>query len=536
MADRTLGSIVRHNLVSLAILGIMLVFLNKDKTLNLFSAKKIDGIPKKTFIISALLAMSTGIILYNNPGLDLIYAAIILLITLSLASSIYYILSGMPFYAFCLFWIAFPFIYYMQNELRKNALDIAVFDDVHLPLVSLYIIVLFFTSIIANLKGNVLLGNKNLRIIYLLIALAIPPLFFSANPAKSFMFFAVDMLMPICYLVIMVTSIKDEKQIETGIQFLLISFFIFISITLYFYGGKGDKELFLKLYEARTAIIAPVTLACMAAIIFPFSFLFYKKTKNIWYLMLTGLFILLIVMTNFRTAAAGLLIAIIMLYAVSKVSWIKKVFGIVFVVAIVAGLFSLFLRIETKMNIENRIVAKTLSFAEGASIDEMTSGRIEIWASAIRMIEDHPIIGIGAGMWQDNAFLYRSKEYMAYRPGYGHSYYYAMDPHNVFLGMYLKYGLLAFLLFIYLVFYAIRKSYLLHINKTEHSANTMIAGVYISLLVWLFISNFDYSLYDHDLGNILPGILFWTLVGFVFVSMKMSGETSREGGETRDAA
>lgn len=531
MAERTLGSVLRHNLMPLVVMGIILGFCNEGFISNLLSLKGIGSISKKTGIIIILLAMSIGIVIFNNPRLDIIYWSIILLIMLSLGFSIYYILFDKSFYAFCLFWCVYPFIYYMQNEVRKWGINVVIFDDLSMPFVSIYILAVFLTMILSNLKRTNLFFNKNLRFVYLFALLSIPSIFFSANPAKSFMFFVFDMVTPISYVIIMVVAIKDEKQAEKAIQFLLFSLFIFIGLTLYFYGWKGNKKLILNIYEAQTAIIAPVTLSSLAAILLPFSLMFYEAKKSIWYLILTVLFILLIIMSSFRTAVVGLLIVIVMRYMLSKIPWIKKVCGMVFIVAILAGLFFLLCHFETKINIENRILAKSLLIVKGASLNEITSGRLEIWKSAIDMIKDHPFMGIGAGMWKDNAFLYKSKEYYSYYPGYGYSFYYAADPHNLFLDIYLKYGLFAFLFFIYLVLYSIKRSYLVYKKETNEPTKAIIMGLHISLLVWLFVSNFDYVFYDYDLGNILPGLLFWSLVGlfFTYIKVKKGPKTEVSG-------
>jgi len=145
----------------------------------------------------------------------------------------------------------------------------------------------------------------------------------------------------------------------------------------------------------------------------------------------------------------------------------------------------------------------------------------EIWGSAIRVLKDHPIMGIGPGMWEDYAFLYQSKLYESDKLGYGYYCYYSIDSHNFFLDMYLKYGVLVFLLFICFVFYIIRKYFASNKYEGVHKRGGLILTCFISLLVWIFLAMFDYRFYHYQFGDISQGLFFWSIIGIFLKSIEM---------------
>jgi O-antigen ligase len=522
MAERTLGSILRHNLATIAVLFILFAFYNENFIPAIFNLKKIDLPSIKQAAPLVVFAVVSGIAVSVYGGLDIIYGGIIFFIALCLALSVFFIFSDKPFHAFCLFWLAYPFLYFIQTQGGSlGFVRPVIFDDLLVPFSSVYILILFCCAVLANLKKGTLFKDSNLRFIYWFILLAIPSLFFSKNPMKSAAYFAFDTIVPIMYFIFALNAIKDREQIGRAIQAILFSLLILIFITVYFFMKSGYEGGGLGLYESKGAMITFGDLASFSIIMFPFSFALYKITNKKSYLFLLPVFTALAVLSDGRSVALALLSVILLLFIFSKIDLPKKIF--IAAVILVCLLFMLFLSytLEIGVEIRHRLFSTISQLREGVDINEVSSGRVEIWGSALRMIKDHPIMGIGAGMWQDYAPLYKSREYMAHYEGYAPFFYSSIDAHNFFLDLYLKYGVLPVLLFSYFLFNILKKCFRAYKKETDNNAKRFIMASYISLLVWLILSMFDYRFYNYQVGTVLLGLFFWSIIGLSLKSVEM---------------
>ena len=520
MAERSLGSILRHNVGTIAILAILFAFCNENFIPSIFNLKK-AGLPSiKQAAPLAVLAVVAGIAVFVG-GLDIIYGGIIFFIVTCLAVSVFFIFSEKPFHAFCLFWCMYPFLYFIQTQGGNLGFERPIiFDDLVVPFSSIYILILFCSSLLANLKNGTLFKNANLRLIYWFILLAIPSIFFSQNPMKSLAYFSFDIIVPLMFFIFALSAIKTQKQIESAIMFILFSLLIISSITVYFYMKSGHAEGALDLSGAEGVMIPFATLASFAAIMFPLGYMFYKITHQKICPFLLLAFAMLVVLSNNRNSLLVLLFAALLLFIFSKIAASRKIF--IVSVGLVCLLFVLFL--SHTLEIRHRLFSTISQLREGVDINEISSGRMEIWGSAIRMIKDHPLMGIGAGMWQDNAFLYQSKEYVTHYEGYASSYYSSVDAHIFFLDLYLKYGVLPFLLFSYFLLNMLKKCSAAYKKESDSNTKRFIMASFISLLVWIVLSIFEYRFYIYFFGTVLPGIFFWILVVFVFKSIEIQAK------------
>jgi O-antigen ligase len=521
MAERSLGSIVRHNVGTIAVLFVIFAFCNENFIPAIFNLKK-AGLPSIRQVAPlAVLAVVSGIAVFVG-GLDIIYGGIIFFIATCLAVSVFFIFSEKPFYAFCLFWLAYPFLYFIQTQGGNLGFERPIiFDDLVVPFSCLYILILFCSSLLANLKKGTLFKNANPRFIYWFVLLSIPSIFFSKNPMKSAAYFAFDIIIPIMYFIFALNAIKTRKQIESAIKFILFSLLVISSITIYFFMKSGRAEGMLDLSRAEGAMIPFATLASFVAIMFPLLFLLYKITNKKIYQFLLLAFAMLIVLSNNRNSLLVLLFSSLLLFIFSKIAVSKKIF--IVSVGLVCLLFVLFLihALGVGVEIRHRLFLTISQLREGVDINEISSGRWEIWGSALRMIKDHPIMGIGAGMWQDNAFLYQSKEYMSNYLGRGYSFYSSVDAHNFFLDLYLKYGVLPVLPFSYFLLNMLKKCSMAYKKETDSSTKSFIMASYVSLLVWFVMSMFDYRFYYYQAGTVISGLFFWTLIVLVFKSIEI---------------
>lgn len=525
MAERTLGSILRHNVGTIAVLAFIFLVCNEGVIPAVFDLKKKGLLSIKQAAPLAVLAIILGIAVFSYGDVSMIYWGIISFIVLCLGLSVFFIFSEKPFHAFCLFWLMYPFLYFIQTQCGKLGFNKPViFDDLIVPFSSVYILILFCCSIVANLKKRTLFKDDNLRFIYWLIFLSIPAIFFSKNPMKSLAYFSFDIIVPVMYFVFTLNAIKNREQIVKAINFMLLSLLIITSITVYFFIKSGHEGGALNMAEAEETMASFISfgsLAILFAIMLPFSFVLYKITNKKMYLFLLLTFVALGILSNSRSVALAILSVILLLFIFSKMDGLKKIF--IVSVILLCLLFLLFLSyaLEIGIEIRHRIFLTFSQLREGVDINSISSGRLEIWESALRMIKDHPIMGIGPGMWQDYAPLYKSREYISYIPGYGTFFRYATDAHNFFLDLYLKYGVLPLLLFSYFLFNILKKCSRAYKNETDSNVKSFIMAIYISLIAWLTMSMFDYRLYTYHCGTVMLGIFFWGIIGIALKSIEM---------------
>ena len=529
MTERTLGSILRHNIATIAMLFILFAFYNENFIPAIFNFEKITPLSIKQATPLVVFAVAAGIAIFVYGGLGMIYGGIILFIVLCLGLSVFFIFTEKPFYAFCLFWFMYPFLYFIQTQGGSMGFERPViFDDLVVPFSSVYIVILFCCVILANLTKRPLF-DSNLRFIGWFILLSVPSLFFSQNLMKSSAYFAFDIITPVMYLIFTLNAIKTREQIGRAVPIILFSLIIFIFFTSYFF-MKGEHEgTGLGLYKSEGAMIPFGTLATCAVIMFPFSFTLYKITHKKIYLFLLGIFAILGILSDVRSVAVAFLSVIVLMFIFSKMDAPKKLFTAMVILLCLFGLFFLSHVLEVGVEIRHRLFSTFSQWRAGVDINEISSGRWEIWESAIRMIKDHPIMGIGAGMWQNYAFLYGSKEYIApFREGYRSFSYYSVDAHNFFLDLYLKYGILPLLLFSYFLFNILKKCFRAYKKETDSDKKRFIMASYISLLGWLVMSIFSYRFYSYQVGTLLSGIFFWTLMAFVFKSIETPEKSEKD--------
>ncbi len=101
--------------------------------------------------------------------------------------------------------------------------------------------------------------------------------------------------------------------------------------------------------------------------------------------------------------------------------------------------------------------------------------RLMIWQSALKILSEHPILGIGPGLFQ-NYYL----EYQKYFPPYLE--WASPQPHNLFLAFWLQAGILGLIGFGWLIFSLIRNNFQLW-RKTKQPLVLALAAVFIYFLI-----------------------------------------------------
>ncbi|GAC1511681.1 MAG: hypothetical protein NVS2B16_13450 [Chloroflexota bacterium] len=165
-------------------------------------------------------------------------------------------------------------------------------------------------------------------------------------------------------------------------------------------------------------------------------------------------------------------------------------------------------------------LARTFQFGHQNTV----SRRLDLWRSSVRMVRDHPLVGIGP----DNFLHYyapRTQLYIQCDHGLGYMEPGASQepclshPHNELLDFYLSTGLAGLVAFIWLLVVFWRLSIQSLLGTLPPSERILLAGVMAAMLASNIHGLVDNSYFLVDLS-----ILFWSLVGYVcFVSRQRVG-------------
>jgi hypothetical protein len=166
---------------------------------------------------------------------------------------------------------------------------------------------------------------------------------------------------------------------------------------------------------------------------------------------------------------------------------------------------------------------------EESGQEESTDSRQVLWQAGIAIAADYPVLGIGGDRFKivspeyasavDSELMARQEQYWSYRD-LG-----SLEAHNDFLGIWVSYGTLALVAYLWLLAAVI---WTLHVAYVA-SKRRFIKGLSIGLAAALvaYVANAFY----HNLMATLP--LFWILVAFSLAAAKFAHE--RNGGSnTRD--
>ena len=222
---------------------------------------------------------------------------------------------------------------------------------------------------------------------------------------------------------------------------------------------------------------------------------FFDRKQNIYFRagwLFSG-FILLISL-YFLSSRSGILAAAVLtpVYILLKIRKIRNGWVTFPVIAIFCGilLFSFMKNERIKYYFED---GSSNSFLEKFKEDN----RVPIWKSAVMVIKQHPVLGVGAG----DASYELKKQYV--NEGYSEMYYNNLNAHDQYLEILLGMGLIGFLIFIsilgYIVYRAILKRSLLY-------------SFFIIIII-------IFCLFESILNRI-AGITFFSLFSFLLLYLK----------------
>ncbi|MGA2668930.1 MAG: O-antigen ligase family protein [Ignavibacteria bacterium] len=182
---------------------------------------------------------------------------------------------------------------------------------------------------------------------------------------------------------------------------------------------------------------------------------------------------------------------------------------------ILAIVFVVFVFLENS----NVVAGKGVSGRDSMEQLESSISREILWQAGLAIAEDHPILGIGVDQFikvspqytarVDPALIqWETNRYWSYRT-LGNE-----PPHNDYMMMWVSYGIIALVLFIWLhfvIFNNFMKAYFLSTDKFTKGISLGFAAALVTYVVNSFY---------HNMLATMP--LFWVLAGFSLVTMKLA--------------
>ena len=218
--------------------------------------------------------------------------------------------------------------------------------------------------------------------------------------------------------------------------------------------------------------------------------------------LLAGLWFLLSAKSSAEKAAWGLSSALIFFafyFTYSYAGWLAAFFGVLFL------LFFSSVSKNSKIAIVGFLVFAALSLivfqAGGEKFSNIFSergqfaSRLTIWTAAAELIKEHPIVGIGPGMFQE--------EYLALQPQFPPYLEWAVpQPHNVFLAFWLQTGIFGLIAFIWLLILFFKRGF----EMIKKDSGT--AVLCLSLMIYILLHGLvDTTYWKNDLA-----VIFWLTV------------------------
>ena len=280
---------------------------------------------------------------------------------------------------------------------------------------------------------------------------------------------------------------------EFGIEFILkpILYFSLIISLLYFvqvvdfyldvsgiYTEKTNLVFnTLSSTMANKNLMASVQFLCLPFIIYLYA-ISNKFFKTLCVVAIL-LFVLSLVLSQTRAVFAAIFVFVFVMMLFNRSFLNKKHYIYIFLsVILFLGASFLLLKQSNRYDVFVHKIEKLVNFSE--------SGRYKLYNSTFQMIQDKPIIGVGAGNWKVEAW-----QYGLYKDNIGESF--AQRPHNDFLWTWSEGGVVAMISYLLLFLIILRESYLRY-NNSEGKERLLYSLLFSVTVGYAIISFFDFPM------------------------------------------
>lgn len=301
---------------------------------------------------------------------------------------------------------------------------------------------------------------------------------------------------------------NGKKEIKTLLKcYISVSFILCCIGILQYFTGFALNATFRRAYTS--GVITRITStfanpnafgAYLILIIFPVIMLsIYEKnkTKKIMYILLSMLVIINMVMTFSRNAILGLGIGLLVLTLIYSIKWIFALGGIAILLSFIPS-------------VSQRIL--------GTFDLHQNELRIKLWKTALYMIKDHPILGVGNGN-----FVTRYNEYITKYSELKYYGYRNYPNHNSYLKLESELGILGIASFIGIIITVLFRIKKLYSTTKDKFYIPFYTGIMASMIVFLFMNLSDNLLF-------LPKVTtyFWFIIATTEAALGKSYKTPKQ--------
>lgn len=300
-------------------------------------------------------------------------------------------------------------------------------------------------------------------------------------------------------------GINDRKLIKNILNsYIILTTILGIMGIIQYFTGFGLNKKFISDYKFGAKIRIAATLdnpnsyaAFLILIIFPLIILAIaekNKIKKILYSFISLLVLVNIVFTGSRNALLAFIIGCIILSIIYN--W-KSIY-----ILIISGVISLFIPQVSKRIMEISDPTENLS-------------RIKLWATAFKMIKEHPLLGVGNGNFVS---LYDS--YVKKYPELLYPDYHRMPSHNSYLKVESELGIIGIISFLGIIIFSISKMIKYIRIEKENFYNLFFKGFLASVIAFLFMNISDNLFFVPKVTT-----YFWIIVAVsqsLFYTMKIT--------------
>ncbi|RKY25836.1 MAG: hypothetical protein DRP79_06045 [Planctomycetota bacterium] len=317
-------------------------------------------------------------------------------------------------------------------------------------------------------------------------------------------FFMKEWLLPMIIYLIVVNNIKDRRTLVRLVVVICITTSIigFLALKRYYVDKGGFYNTFSSYDKARIGVISgqPNQFgAFMSYYTFLLAaFLLYNwRNPRYWALILP---IAACARSMLLTFSRGSQVAFFAGLAVTVFLWSRKVFFFAFVPLV------LFLALCPQFVPGVFVGRMRNTIQKDGTLDYSTQNRIEVWKTAVRMIQAHPLVGVGYGNFQ-----WYVQDFGLPRHVHG------IDAHNSYLLYAAEMGIPAAACFILILLICWRKGYLVWRWSRDPFFKAVAVG-FLGGLTGLMVSN----LFGSRLNSNEIVFQFWILIAVI---MKMAHTT-----------
>lgn len=151
---------------------------------------------------------------------------------------------------------------------------------------------------------------------------------------------------------------------------------------------------------------------------------------------------------------------------------------------------------------------------------DVSNGRVAIWIAGIKSTSDKLILGVGPNNVKDAVNQHLNQDFVAANPDI------ASNMHNIFIQLFVSYGLIVLILFIYFIIYKQKVIFSYLLKDDDYKYNKQTYNIILSLnslIVSLLIMNFFDSniIFFFSLINVS---VFWISLGFINEILKKKSD------------